>query len=152
MKETAYFGAGCFWKPQLVFDKTKGVIETSVGYMGGKVKNPNYPFVCKGNTGHIEIVRVIFESDEISYGKLLKLFFKIHDPTQYNGQGSYIGEQYKPVVFYTSMKQKEEAKRIKKEVEKSIKGKKVYTEIRSAKEFYIAEDYHQKYLEKRSME
>ena len=147
-KEIAYFGAGCFWHPQYVFDKTPGVIETSVGYMGGAVKDPTYEMVCSDKSGHIEVTKVVFDPDKIKYEELLKIFWEMHDPTQFNRQGPDVGTQYKSVVFYDNDKQKEIALQSKKEIQKSIKGKRVFTEIIKAPAFYPAEAYHQKYVQR----
>ncbi len=148
-KEIACFGAGCFWHVEYDFARVKGVLETKVGYMGGsqKYKNPSYEQVCTDKTGYAEVVRVTFEPEKISYEALLNIFWKIHNPTTLNRQGPDIGIQYRSVIFYYNEKQKALATRSKKEVEKRL-NKKVVTEIKKAKEFYPAEEYHQKYFEK----
>ncbi len=149
-KEIAYFGAGCFWRPQLVFDKIPGVIETEVGYMGGKIKNPSYEMVYAYDTGHIETIKVVYDSDKVSYETLLDTFWDIHDPTQFNRQGPDVGSQYKSVIFYTTPKQKEIAEKTKIKIQDKFKGRRVFTEIINAVSFpfYKAEEYHQKYIQK----
>jgi len=148
--EIATFGAGCFWGVQSEFDKIRGVKKTTVGYMGGNIKNPTYKDVCSGKTGYIEVVQIEFDSNNITYKELLKTFWNIHDPTQINRQGFDIGSQYKSIIFYHTEEQKKEALSSKKEIEKlkNLKNK-IYTEIKPSEKFYIAEEYHQKYLEKR---
>ena len=148
----AVFGAGCFWGVEESFRKLKGVKSTIVGYMGGKMKNPTYEDVCKDKTGHAEVVLVEYNPEEISYDKLLDIFWKIHDPTQLNRQGLDIGTQYRSIIFYYNEEQKKKAMESKKKQEKSKKYKsKIVTEIVKASEFYKAEDYHQKYLMKRGL-
>jgi len=139
----AYFGLGCFWKSQYVFSKIMGV-KAQVGYMGGTGK-VNYEEVCSGNTNYAEVVKLVYDEKVISYGNLLKVFWKIHNPTTLNRQGPDIGSQYRSVIFYTDKNQKELAEVSKKEVEKEIK---VVTEVIPAKEFHLAESYHQDYFEK----
>lgn len=148
--ETATFGAGCFWEPQMVFDHVRGVKETEVGYTGGNIKNPPYLIVCTGLTGHAEVVRIKFDPKTVSYEKLLKIFWEIHDPTQANRQGVNIGNEYRSSIFYHTPEQKKLAEKTKAEVEKKAerKGLKVTTKILPAGEFYRAEEYHQKFLEK----
>jgi len=148
----ATFGAGCFWSVEYKFSKTKGVISTSVGYEGGSLKNPSYEGVCSDNSGHIEVVELEFNPDIISYKELLGIFFSIHDPTAINKQGYDSGSQYKSIIFYHNVEQKFEAIQFIKDLEKSGKyKKKIVTEIKKASKFYIAEDYHQKYLEKKGL-
>ena len=148
----AVFGAGCFWGVEDVFRKLKGVKSTIVGYMGGKMKNPTYEKVCTDKTGHAEVVLVEYNPEEISYDKLLDIFWKIHDPTQLNRQGLDMGTQYRSIIFYYNGEQKKKAMESKKKQEKSKKYKsKIVTEIVKASEFYKAEDYHQKYLMKRGL-
>lgn len=145
--ETAYFASGCFWGTQYHFMKAKGVISTTVGYMGGHTKNPTYKEVCTGKTGHVETTEVVFDNTKTSYEDMIKLFFETHDFTQVGGQGPDIGDQYRSVIFYTSDVQKNTA-------EKYIgiltdKGYKVATLLLPAPEFWKAEDYHQEYYEKK---
>jgi len=142
--EKAVFAAGCFWGVQAAFDKIKGIVKTTVGYTGGNFKNPSYEDVCSGETGHAEAILIRYNPKIISYEKLLKIFWKIHDPTQLNRQGPDIGSQYRSAIFYFNEKQKELALKSIKEIQKKYKNK-VVTEVRKAPEFYPAEDYHQKY-------
>ena len=149
--EKATFGAGCFWGVEAAFQKIPGVLSTSVGYMGGDFTDPKYEDVCTGKTGHAEVVQIIYDRKFITYEKLLEFFWKIHDPTQLNRQGVDIGNQYRSVIFYHSEKQKELAEISKENMQKSLKNKKIVTEILPAKVFYPAEEYHQKYLEKQGL-
>ena len=144
--EIATFGAGCFWGVEAAFQKIKGVIKTSVGYMGGTTKNPSYEDVCTDKTGHAEVVQVQFDNKIVKYEELLDVFWKIHDPTQLNRQGFDLGTQYRSVIFYHNEKQKILAEESKNKQEKSKKP--IVTEIVPAKEFYKAEEYHQNYLKK----
>ena len=147
--EIATFGAGCFWGVEAAFQNVKGVMSTSVGYMGGNLKNPTYADVCTDKTGHVEVVQIIFNPSIISYEKLLKIFWDIHDPTQLNRQEADIGTQYRSVIFYHNKKQKQAAEHSKKKQQQSGKfDRKIVTEITKATEFYKAEDYHQNYLKK----
>lgn len=144
--ETAYFGAGCFWGVEEALRKIDGVVLTTVGYMGGSLKNPTYEEVSSHKTGHAETVEVQFDPKKVSYEKLLEVFFVIHDPTTPNRQGPDVGSQYRSVIFYNSAEQAREANALKEKLEKSGKFKNpIVTEITAAKEFYKAEDYHQKY-------
>ena len=130
----------------------KGVKKTAVGYMGGKLKDPTYEDVCTDKTGHAEVVWVEYDPAEVSYGKLLQVFWENHNPTTLNRQGPDAGTQYRSVIFYYTPEQKVEAEKSKMELEKSGKWKKlIVTEIISAEEFYRAEEYHQRYLEKRGL-
>jgi len=145
--QKAIFGAGCFWGVEASFQKIKGVTSTIVGFMGGKIKNPTYEQVCTDKTGHAEVVQIIYDPLIISYEKLLEIFWSIHDPTQLNRQGIDIGTQYRSVIFYHSEEQKQIAEKSKQK--QLLRHKKeITTEIIPAKEFYPAEEYHQKYLEK----
>jgi peptide-methionine (S)-S-oxide reductase len=144
----ATFGAGCFWCIEHVFRK-KGIMSTSVGYMGGKTKNPTYEEVCTDMTGHAEVVQVEYDPAKISYGEILNIFWNNHDPTTLNRQGPDVGTQYRSAVFYHTPEQEKEARQSKENIEKSGKfGKKIVTEIVPATEFYKAENYHQQYYEK----
>ncbi len=152
--EIATLGGGCFWHVELDFSKTPGVIKTRVGYMGGdenKYKNPSYKEVCTDKTGYAEVVEVTFNPSKISYEKLIEVFWKIHDTTQVNRQGPDFGTQYRSVIFYYSDMQKKIAEK-SKDKEEQRRGKKIATKIAKAETFYLAEDYHQKYLEKRGLE
>lgn len=139
----AVFASGCFWGVEYYFNKAKGVIETTVGYTGGQVKNPTYEQVCTGKTGHAEAVEVIFDPTQTDYETLARLFFETHDFTQIGGQGPDIGDQYRSVVFYLDDQQKEVAEKLVKILE----GKKfkVATKLEKASVFYRAEEYHQDY-------
>ena len=145
--EKATFAAGCFWGVEAVFERTDGVEKTTVGYTGGKTKNPTYEQVCTGKTGHAEAVQIIYNPKIITYEQLLETFWMIHDPTQKNRQGPDIGTQYRSAIFYHNQEQKHIAEGSKKQKEKYL-GVKIQTEITLAKEFYPAEEYHQKYLKK----
>ena len=150
--EKATFGAGCFWGVEDKFSKIKGVKQTKVGYMGGTLKNPSYEDVCTNETGHIEVVQVLFEPSEITYQDLLDVFWNIHDPTQLNRQGPDLGSQYKSIIFYENEIQKNIAEKSKDKINKSNKYKKpIVTEISKVKDFYLAEEYHQQYLKKRNL-
>jgi len=146
-KEKARFAAGCFWGVQKEFDKIKGVISTSVGYSGGKSKNPIYEEVGSGKTGHAESIEIVFDSSKVSYEKLLDVFWKIHDPTTPNRQGLDIGSQYRSIIFYANKDQKNIAVKSKNQKQKKS-NKKIVTEIIRADRFYPAEEYHQKYYQK----
>ena len=146
--EIATFAAGCFWGVQAEFDKIPGVVETTVGYMGGKIKNPTYKQVCTDTTGHAEAIEIKYDPEKISYEKLLEIFWSIHDPTQYNRQGVDVGSQYRSVIFYHNDEQRRIAEESKIQQQSKF-DKKIVTEIVQAPAFYPAEDYHQKYLEKK---
>jgi methionine-S-sulfoxide reductase len=147
--ETATMAGGCFWGVEELLRKLKGVVETEVGYTGGDLNNPTYKDVKLGTTGHAEAVQVKFDPSQITYEDILAYFFRLHDPTQVNGQGNDIGTQYRSVIFYHDLKQKEIAEKVKQKVDKSGKWKKpVVTQIIEFKKFYAAEDYHQDYLQK----
>ena len=149
--EKATFAAGCFWGVEETFRKTKGVVNTAVGYTGGKMKNPSYEDVCSDETGHAEAVQVEFDPKKVSYEKLLGIFWQNHDPTQLNRQGLDFGSQYRSAVFYHSEKQKQAALKSKEMLEKSKKySKPIVTEILPAAGFYRAEEYHQRYKQKQS--
>lgn len=141
--ERAIFAGGCFWGVEYYFQKRKGVISTTVGYIGGTTKNPTYEEVCSNTTGHVEAVEVYFNPDIVSYEQLTKLFFEIHDPTQLNRQGPDVGEQYKSAIFYLNDYQKQIAEKLIQELKN--KGYDVVTKLEAATEFYPAENYHQDY-------
>lgn len=148
--EEAIFGAGCFWHVEEEFRKVKGVIDTEVGFAGGTVPDPSYERVCRGDTGHAEVVHIKFDPKVISYDRLLDVFWSIHDPTQLNRQGPDVGEQYRSVIFYYNEEQKKATIRSKEKLEKSGRYKKpIVTQIVPAGKFYRAEEYHQRYLEKK---
>jgi methionine-S-sulfoxide reductase len=146
--EIAILGLGCFWGPEIKFSKLKGVIKTEVGYCGGNTKETNYKEVCTGNTNHAEVVKLDFDPDIISYEKILNFFFEIHDPTTLNSQGPDFGTQYRSEIFYLSDKQKEIANNVIEKVNSSLSGK-VVTKSSLLKNYCPAEEYHQRYLEKR---
>lgn len=151
------FGAGCFWHIQHEFKKLNGVMKTNVGYMSAdeekssKYPNPTYEQVCSDKTGYVEVCEIEFNPEKISFEELLKVFWKIHNPTQLNRQGPEIGTQYKSVIFYYTPEQKEIAEKSKNEIQK-ILSKKITTEIIPAGKFFKAENYHQNYLEKKNLE
>ena len=145
--EKATFAAGCFWGVEAVFEKTEGIKETTVGYTGGKTKNPTYEQVCTDKTGHAEAIQIIYDPEKITYEELLETFWMMHDPTQKNRQGPDIGTQYRSAIFYHNEEQKKLAEKSKIRKEKDL-GMKIQTDIMPAKEFYPAEEYHQKYLKK----
>ncbi|MCX5777051.1 MAG: peptide-methionine (S)-S-oxide reductase MsrA [Candidatus Firestonebacteria bacterium] len=147
--ETATFAAGCFWGVQDLFDSQKGVVKTLVGYTGGHTKKPTYKEVCTDTTGHAEAVQVQYDSKIITYKKLLDVFFRLHDPTTVNRQGPDAGSQYRSVIFYRNEAQKKEAFDFISELEKKkVFPEKIVTEVTVSKEFYKAEEYHQKYFKK----
>lgn len=148
----AIFAAGCFWGVQAAFDAVPGVISTQVGYIGGTTPNPDYRQVCGGTTGHAEAVEVTYDTNKVSYQKLLDVFFNAHNPTTLNRQGPDIGEQYRSAVFYLTPEQKEEAENEISTLNQSGRFKNpVVTAVVPAAKFYPAEDYHQKYLAKRGL-
>ncbi len=143
--QTAYFAGGCFWGTEYYLQKVKGVKSTTVGYMGGQKENPTYEEVCTGSTGYVETVKVEFDPKETSFEELARLFFEIHDPTQTNGQGPDIGEQYLSVIFYANDEQKKISEKLVKILQD--KGYKVATRLIKADKFWKAEDYHQDYYQ-----
>ncbi len=148
----ATFGAGCFWGVELTFQETKGVTSTSVGYTGGVTKNPTYEDVCTGQSGHAEVVQVEFDPSRVSYDALLDVLWGCHDPTTLNRQGPDKGTQYRSAIYFHSSDQEASAKVSKDRADKSGRfNSAIVTEITPAPEYYMAEDYHQKYLEKRGM-
>lgn len=148
MKETAVFAAGCFWHIQEDFDKISGVISTRVGYIGGKMPEPTYELVCSNDSGHVEATEITFDNKKVSYEKLLEIFWSIHDPTTIDRQGPDVGSQYNSVIFYLNEKQKKEAEKSMKERQREI-GRKIVTKVKKFSKFWPAEEYHQKYMEKR---
>ncbi len=154
-EEKACFGAGCFWGVELLFSKTEGVISATSGYMGGdekKYPNPSYEEVCSDETGYAEVVEVKFNSEKIKYKELVKLFFENHNPTTLNRQGPDYGSQYRSTIFYYDESQKHIAEKMKKEYQDMIgKERTIYTQIVPAVTFFRAEEYHQKYLEKKGI-
>ena len=146
--EIAILGLGCFWGPEIKFSKLDGVIKTEVGYCGGNSNQTNYNEVCTGETNHAEVVKLEFDPTIISYEKILETFFKIHDSTTLNSQGPDFGTQYRSEIFYLNDQQKIIAKKIIEEENKRL-SEKVVTKISLVKNYCAAEEYHQKYLEKR---
>ncbi len=146
--EIAIFACGCFWGPDINFCKLKGVLKTEVGYCGGHTEKTSYEEVCTGNTNHAEVVKLEFDPSQISYSEILDFFFEIHDPTTLNSQGPDIGTQYRSEIFYSNDNQKKIAETILDKYNKKFSGK-VVTKISKIKNYSLAEEYHQKYLEKR---
>ena len=146
--EIAILGLGCFWGPEIKFSKLDGVIKTEVGYCGGDSKETTYKKVCTGNTNHAEVVKLDFDPKIISYEKILKYFFEIHNPTTLNSQGPDFGTQYRSEIFYLNDDQKETAKKVLEEIDQNLSSK-VVTNISLVKNYCPAEEYHQRYLEKR---
>jgi peptide-methionine (S)-S-oxide reductase len=144
----ALIGAGCFWGIEEYFRKQIGVINTKVGYSGGKAAEPSYEEVCTGKTGHAEVVQIKFDENLISFKEILNHFWKCHDPTQLNRQGFDVGAQYRSVIFYYSNEQHNDAMESKKQTQNTLQ-RTIVTEIMPAQEFYLAENYHQLYLCKR---
>jgi peptide-methionine (S)-S-oxide reductase len=148
----ATFAAGCFWGVEATFRQLPGVISTRVGYTGGEFNNPTYKDVCTDRTGHAEAVEVEYNPAELSYDKLLNVFWENHDPTQLNRQGPDHGSQYRSAIFFHSPQQEAEARASKEKLQKSGRySKPIVTQIVPATTFYEAEDYHQQYLEKRGL-
>lgn len=148
--EKATFGAGCFWGVEATIRKVQGVVLTTVGYSGGTFENPTYKDVCSGKTGHAEVVQVEYDPTKVSYEDLLDVFWRIHDPTTLNRQGPDVGTQYRSAIFFHTPEQEAAAIVSKEKLQKSGHfTRPIVTEIAPASEFYRAEDYHQRYLEKR---
>ena len=148
--ELATLGGGCFWCLEAVFEQVKGVSKVESGYTGGAIPSPTYRQVCNGDTGHAEVVQVTFDPAKLSYEQLLDAFWQTHDPTQKNRQGPDFGSQYRTAIFFHSPEQEAAANKSKAALEASGKLKRpIATEITAAGPFYRAEEYHQKYLEKR---
>ena len=146
--EIAILGLGCFWGPEIKFSKLDGVIKTEVGYCGGHNAETNYKEVCTGSTNHAEVVKLDFDPKIISYEKILEFFFEIHDPTTLNSQGPDFGTQYRSEIFYLNDNQKTIAENIINKENERLSGK-VVTKLSQVKNYCAAEEYHQKYLEKR---
>ena len=146
--EIAILGLGCFWGPEIKFSKLDGVVKTEVGYCGGHNAETNYKEVCTGSTNHAEVVKLDFDPKIISYEKILKFFFEIHDPTTLNSQGPDFGTQYRSEIFYLNDNQKTTAVNIINKENERLSGK-VVTKLSQVKNYCTAEEYHQKYLEKR---
>ena len=146
--EIAILGLGCFWGPEIKFSKLDGVIKTEVGYCGGHSAETNYKEVCTGSTNHAEVVKLDFDPKIISYEKILEFFFEIHDPTTLNSQGPDFGTQYRSEIFYLNDNQKTTAENIINKENERLSGK-VVTKLSQVKNYCPAEEYHQRYLEKR---
>ena len=146
--EIAVLALGCFWGPEIKFSKIDGIIKTEVGYCGGNSSKTTYKEVCKGNTNHAEVVKLDFDEKIISYEKILNIFFEIHDPTTLNSQGPDFGTQYRSEIFYLNDNQKRIAEKVLKETNEKLSGR-VVTKISLLNNYCTAEEYHQKYLEKR---
>lgn len=147
--QKATFGAGCFWGVEAAFRQIKGVVSTSVGYMGGNLDNPTYEDVCTDLTGHAEVVEVLYDPAHVSYENLLEVFWKIHDPTTLNRQGPDRGTQYRSVIFYHSPEQEAAARASLEHAQQSGGFKRnIVTQIEPATKFWRAEEYHQQYYEK----
>ena len=150
--EEATFGAGCFWGVEAAFRQIPGVTGTSVGYLGGTMRNPSYRDVCTGRTGHAEVVQVAYDPARISYNDLLRVFWENHDPTTLNRQGPDVGAQYRSAIFYHTPEQQAAAAASKAQLDASGRFRRaIVTEITPASDFYPAEEYHQQYLEKRGL-
>ena len=145
--EIAVLACGCFWGPEIKFNKLEGVYRTEVGYCGGYTEKTSYREVCTGNTNHAEVVKLEFDPEIISYEKILEFFFDMHDPTTLNAQGPDFGTQYRSEIFYLNNGQKEIAEKVLKKINIKLNNK-VVTKISLLNNYSIAEEYHQKYLEK----
>ena len=146
--EIAILALGCFWGPEVKFNKLEGILKTEVGYCGGDSSKTNYKEVCLGTTNHAEVVKLEFDPKLISYEKIIKYFYEIHDPTTLNSQGPDFGTQYRSEIFHFNDQQKQIAEKITNEENKKLSGK-IVTKISMVKNYCPAEEYHQKYLEKR---
>ena len=146
--EIAVLALGCFWGPEIKFSKINGIIKTEVGYCGGNSASTTYKEVCTGNTNHAEVVKLDFDEKIITYEKILKIFFQIHDPTTLNSQGPDFGTQYRSEIFYLNDTQKKIAEKVLEDIDQRLSGK-VVTKISLLKNYCPAEEYHQRYLEKR---
>ncbi len=146
--EIAVLALGCFWGPEIKFSKIEGIIKTEVGYCGGNSPTTTYKEVCTGDTNHAEVVKLDFDEKIISYEKILKTFFQIHDPTTLNSQGPDFGTQYRSEIFYLNDNQRKIAEKVLNDINERLSGK-VVTKISLLKNYCPAEEYHQKYLEKR---
>ena len=146
--EIAVLALGCFWGPEIKFSKIDGIIKTEVGYCGGNSATTTYKEVCTGDTNHAEVIKLHFDEKIITYEEILKTFFQIHDPTTLNSQGPDFGTQYRSEIFYLNDNQKKIAEKVLSDINKRLSGK-VVTKISLLKNYCLAEEYHQKYLEKR---
>jgi peptide-methionine (S)-S-oxide reductase len=152
MTDQATFGAGCFWGVEVTFRNTEGVLDAVVGYMGGEVDNPTYEQVCSDRTGHAEVVHVTFDPEKVSYEELLDVFWGSHDPTQLNRQGPDVGRQYRSAIFFHNDEQRRIAEASLKRLDASDRfARPIVTSLEPASTFWRAEEYHQRYLEKRGL-
>lgn len=146
--ETIVLGGGCFWCTEAIFKQLKGVISITSGYAGGKMENPSYEDVTSGQTGHAEVIRVMYDPWEIKFGDLLEVFFSVHDPTTLNRQGNDVGAQYRSIILFTTPEQEQEIReKIEKIKSENIFDDPIVTEVKPLEEFYQAEDYHRDYFE-----
>jgi peptide-methionine (S)-S-oxide reductase len=148
-KSKVLLGAGCFWGVEELFCKLEGVVDTKVGYSGGNLPNPTYEDVCSDTTGHAEVVQIEFDSNKISFEEILDNFWTCHDPTEFNKQGPDVGSQYRSVIFYFTDEQEKIIQESKNKYQKKFSDT-IVTEIKLASPFFIAENYHQKYIQKKS--
>lgn len=149
----ATFAAGCFWGVEVAFQKVKGVVQTEVGFMGGHTDSPTYRDVCTDRTGHAEVVQVTFDDEQVRYQQLLDIFWKSHDPTQRNRQGPDVGMQYRSAIFYHDEEQRKEAEASKTALGASGRFQRpIATNLEKAGPFWRADEYHQKYLQKKGMD
>ncbi len=150
--EEATFGAGCFWGVEAAFGKVEGVVETEVGFMGGTLPDPSYRQVCTGRTGHAEVVHVSYDPSVVTYGELLDVFWRIHNPTQRDGQGWDVGPQYRSVIFFYTPEQQAAAQESLSKLQDSGKyDQPIATAVEPASTFWRAEEYHQRYVEKHGL-
>jgi peptide-methionine (S)-S-oxide reductase len=152
-RESATFGAGCFWGVEAAFATIPGVLATAVGYEGGSLERPTYKDVCTDTTGHAEVVEIAFDTEQVSYEQLLDAFFALHDPTTMNRQGPDWGTQYRSAIFFHSAEQEQQARAKIEQLsaEGRFQPKRIVTRVEPAQTFWRAEDYHQRYLEKRGL-
>jgi peptide-methionine (S)-S-oxide reductase len=149
----ATFAAGCFWGVEASFQRVKGVVDTEVGYMGGHTESPTYRDVCTDRTGHAEVVQVTYDDSVVSYGQLLDAFWNCHNPTQKNRQGPDVGSQYRTAIFYHDEEQRKEAEASKAALDASGRfSRPISTTLEKAGPFWRAEEYHQKYLQKKGLD
>ena len=149
--EIAILGLGCFWGPEKKFGKIEGIVETEVGYCGGKRPNTNYKEVCTGETEHAEVVKLTFDPKKITFEQIIGYFFEFHDPTTLNKQGPDVGTQYRSVIFTHSENQIEVSKKVIDSLNSTKFNSLIVTQIKDASDYYLAEDYHQKYIQKNNL-
>jgi len=150
--QKATFGAGCFWGVEARFREIDGVMDTTVGYLGGELEHPSYQDVCRGDSGHAEVVQMVYDPAKVSYDQLLAVFWEMHDPTTLNRQGPDVGSQYRSAIFYHSPDQRDSAEAARARLDASGRYQRpIVTEIVAASTFYPAEEYHQRYLEKKGL-